>query len=154
MVAGLAGACAHTNDSAAGPATSAWSPIHDDADDATASLGAGWTPSQSPGERVALMGDQADVTFTVTRAGAFDALLDAVSFQKPRRVQIDVDGKAIAPAFLISVDAGAPIVLPIGTFGFGSHQIHFESLDGADASGAGPRVSVAVRRLILERVGG
>lgn len=149
-----AGACAHTSDDAAMAQSRATtvSPIQDDADDATASLGEGWIPGAAA--REAWIGERADVTFTVARPGAFDAQLDATAFRQPRRLHVSVDGNQISPPFVIGVEAAAPIVLPIGTLGFGPHLIRFESLDGADADGSGQRVSVAVRRLTMERVGG
>ena len=156
MLCVMGAACAHTNDDASigRSATPDVSTIRDDADDATAAFAEGWTSGASADDHAAWMGERADVTFTVTRPGAFDALLDAAAFQKPRRVQIDVDGKPIAPPFSIPVEAGAAIVLPIGTLGFGAHQIRFESLDGGDVTASGRRLSVGVRRLTMERVGG
>jgi hypothetical protein len=150
----LAGGCAQTSDDAAiaRSSTSAWSPIRDDADDASASLARGWSPA--PDDRGAWIGDSAEVTLSVTRPGAFDALLEATAVQAPRRVRVAVDGRPIAPPFSIGVEAGPPVVLPIGTLGFGPHQIRFESLDGTAAGSSGTRVSVAVRRLTMERVGG
>src|ERR1700760_2389598 len=65
-----AGACAHTSDDAVitQSRTTTVSPIHDDADDATASLGEGWMPGVAA--REAWIGERADVTFTVARPGA------------------------------------------------------------------------------------
>ena len=156
LIAASLAACAHTADEPAVAQSSrtAWSPLHDDADDATASLADGWTLPSGQNERLASIGERAGVVFTVTRPGAFDAILDARAFQKPRRLHVDVDGRAIAPPFPISVEAGPSIVLPIGTLGFGPHQIRFESIDGADLDASGRRVSIGVGRLTMERVGG
>lgn len=165
FVAAVAGgACSRAKD--AGPGTqvargaestagTVWAqPLQDEADDATAFLIDGWITRTASGQPSVWIGDRASVGFSVSRAGAFAATLEATAHERSRRLQTRVDGQSIGPPILVLVQPGASVVLPIGTLAVGEHRIQLESLDGADPAADGTRLSVAVQRLTMMRVGG
>jgi hypothetical protein len=128
-------------------------PLDDDADDLDAFLLDGWL-ARAPGEAHVWIGDEANVGLTVARAGAFAATLEGFAYGHPRRLLTSVDGHAVGPADVLGTEASVTI-LPIGTLSSGPHQLRLQSLDGSDTADPGARrISIAVRKLTITRVGG
>jgi hypothetical protein len=129
-------------------------PLDDDADDLSAFLLDGWFPRAQSAAFV-WIGDEATVGLSVRRAGAFSSTIDGFAHGRPRRVLTSVDGRPIGPADTIDIKPGTTI-LPIGTLSAGLHRLQLKSLDGSEPESASnpQRVSVAVRKLTITRVGG
>lgn len=129
-------------------------PLDDDADDLSAFLMGGWFP-RAPSAAFVWIGDEATVGLSVRRAGAFSSTIEGFAHGRPRRLLTSLDGRPIGPADTIDPKP-ATTILPIGTLSAGLHRLELKCLDGSEPESASnpQRVSVAVRKLTITRVGG